>query len=314
MNRFVDKLCAKMGDPSMAELNTSRLDGRTASLEDIRTACYAIPFLADRRLVIVTNPLTRLSSPEAQGEFRELLNNVPPSTALVLLIEDVLERRVWKNFSEKNWLNVWAQKAGGKANLQLFAQPQGGEMAAWIRKKAKELGGQFDPPAASALAGHIGSDTRAATLEIEKLLTFVDFKRPVMAEDVEMLTAPGGQVNIFDMTDALAAGNTSTALRLFHRLLDDQDAAAVFPLIIRLFRQLIMAREILDEGEGRQAIITELRVIPFVAEKLESQARRFTTPRLDMIYHRLLEIDEASKTSQSPLELSLDALIVELGG
>jgi hypothetical protein len=35
-------------------------------------------------------------------------------------------------------------------------------------------------------------------------------------------------------------------------------------------------------------------------------------PALEAIYHKLLEMDEGAKTSQVPLDLALDMLIVEL--
>jgi DNA polymerase III delta subunit len=50
----------------------------------------------------------------------------------------------------------------------------------------------------------------------------------------------------------------------------------------------------------------------FVAQKVCNQARRFSMPALESIYHKLLEIDEGVKTSQVPLDLALDTLIVEL--
>jgi hypothetical protein len=49
-----------------------------------------------------------------------------------------------------------------------------------------------------------------------------------------------------------------------------------------------------------------------VAEKVIQQARRFSLPALEAIYHRLLEIDEGAKTSQVPLDLALDTLVVDL--
>jgi DNA polymerase-3 subunit delta len=37
----------------VADLNVTTLDGRRTTLDDLVTACEAMPFLADRRLVIV---------------------------------------------------------------------------------------------------------------------------------------------------------------------------------------------------------------------------------------------------------------------
>jgi DNA polymerase III delta subunit len=49
-----------------------------------------------------------------------------------------------------------------------------------------------------------------------------------------------------------------------------------------------------------------------VADKLASQARRFNMDQLEAIYHRLLEMDEAMKSSQMPSDLVLDTFIAEL--
>jgi hypothetical protein len=48
-------------DPAMADLNTTYLDGGQLTLGELRHACDSIPFMSDRRLVIVYGLLTRLS-------------------------------------------------------------------------------------------------------------------------------------------------------------------------------------------------------------------------------------------------------------
>jgi DNA polymerase III delta subunit len=59
-------------------------------------------------------------------------------------------------------------------------------------------------------------------------------------------------------------------------------------------------------------VIRELKVAPFVAGKLLSQVRQFTLPALEAIYHQLLELDEAAKTSQMDGDLGVDLLIAAL--
>ncbi len=184
-------------------------------------------------------------------------------------------------------------------------------MAEWIREEARRQGGQFTPAAASALVEHVVNDTQLASLEAEKLLNFVDFKRPVEVEDVEELTAQGGQADVFKMVDALASGNAQLALHLLHRLLEEQEPLSLFGMVARQFRLLLQTRELLDEGGG-QSLSRELHVPSFVADRLISQARRFTMPQLEAVYHRLLEMDEAMKTSQMPSDLVLDTFVAEM--
>lgn len=311
IKRFLSVMIERMGDPSMAELNTSRMDGRQASEDDLRSAANAMPFLAERRLVILSHPTARLTTDAGRKRFQTLLDGLPDSTALVLVVEDTFERRDWKALHGSHWLRRWLEKAGKRGFYQLCQLPSLGSMGRWVQEEARRQKGQFLPDAAGALVAHIGNDTQLASLEIAKLLLYVDGKHPVAAEDVEELTAQGGQADVFEMVDALAAGNARSAMSHLHRLLETQEPLSIFGMVVRQFRLLVQAREVLDEGKSH-AVAQELHLVPFVADKLTKQAQRFNMRQLEGIYHRLLEMDEAMKTSQMPSELVLDTFIAEL--
>jgi hypothetical protein len=68
----------------------------------------------------------------------------------------------------------------------------------------------------------------------------------------------------------------------------------------------------LDGNASIPEIQKALSLHEFVAPKITSQAKGFTLSMLESIYHRLLEIDEGAKTSQVPLDLALDTLIMDL--
>jgi DNA polymerase-3 subunit delta len=160
----------------------------------------------------------------------------------------------------------------------------------------------------------VGVDTRQAGMEIAKLLAYVDWARPIRGSDVETVCIVTSQQSVFDFVDALSSGSGRTAQRLLHRLLENEDAFSLWGMVVRQFRLLIQAREILDGRGNKDDVARALGVHPFVAEKTTSQANRFSMESLENIYHRLLEIDEQVKTGQVTLELALDTLIFELAG
>ena len=312
IQRVLDGLLARMGDPAMADLNTTRYDGREASEEVVRSAANSMPFLSDRRMVILSHPFARLNSEAARARFRELLDGLPESTALVLIIEDSFERRDWRMLRQDHWLRRWFEAAGPRAYYQLCQLPPHSSMPEWVRKEARSLGGQFTTEAAAALVSHIGNDTRTASLEIEKLLLYVDRQRPVEAQDVEELSTQTAQADVFQMVDAMSAGNAPLALNLLHRLMEEEDELNLFGMIVRQFRLLLVGREMLAEGRTSADFARGLARNEFVARKTMEQARRFSQDRLDSIYHRLLEIDEGVKTGRTSLPVALDVLVVEL--
>ena len=309
---------AGLGDEGMGDLNTSRLDGETLGFEALQADALTIPFLADRRLIIVDNARQMLAkvNKDSQEKYLDLFSSLPPSTALVLLVEDEISKkwgeRDWVNLKSYSWLTQWIEKEREKALIVNCSLPDQSDMRAWILRRAKEQGGGFQPEAAQLLASYIGNDTLQAAQEIDKLLTYVGPARIVAPEDVELLTAHAQEGNLFGFTDALGERDGIKAMREFQLLTEKNDVMELTGMIHRQFRLLIQAREILDEGGGIQQIEKELKIAGFIAKKLYSQAQRFGMKNLLSIYQRLLEIDEGIKTGGMPGQTAFELLIADL--
>ncbi len=310
IRKQAEKFGAMFSDPTTADMNTSRLDARTVSENELVNATGAMPFLASQRLVVLENVSKRYTGLEGHKKFVAFLETVPPSTKLVLVDPEEIKERDIPN----HWLVKWATKAGEKAKFQGFHMPKQREMPGWIIGEAKRQGGAIEPPAAVWLAEMTGEDTRQAAQEITKLLTYVNFAHPIGIEDVEAVSIVTAGVDVFDLVDALGTQNGKMAQKLLHRLLEDKDAFEIFGMVVRQFRLLVIAREVIDEGGALPDVIEALGIHPFPAEKAFKQARAFSMETLSAIYHRLLAMDEAAKTGLMPLDLALDTLIVELAG
>ncbi len=292
-------------DPTSADMNTARLDARTMSEDELNNAVNSMPFLAKQRLVLLANPSTRYNKADSRKKFLEFIEKIPDSTRLVLY-ESVEPRE-----AEKHWLNKWAEKTK-LAQTQAYMLPHVREMSGWIVNETKNQNGQIEKAAADRLVEMVGADSRQAAQEISKLLAYVNWARPIKVADVEAVSILTAEPDIFAMVDALASGNGKSAQKLLHRLLESDDPFSVWGMVVRQFRLLLLAREVIDNRGGQREVEQALGVHSFVAEKVFSQAKRFSLPALEKIYHKLLEIDEAAKTSQVTLDLAMETLVVEL--
>lgn len=310
--QFVAALQAKLGDSSLVDLNTNRLEGEALAMDELRNIASAMPFLAERRLVIVTNPCAKFTHPSARKGFIEFLEKVPDTTALVLIEPRSLTDEKDRKQNKINWLEKWARSSGERVSLKAFPLPKGDGLNGWIQDQARAAGGQFSRTAAGELASLVGGDPQQLVQEINKLLVYVNYSRTVQPEDVQNLTVYSKVGDVFAMVDAMGNRNVNLALKLYRQLLIDQEAAAIFWMVIRQFRLLLLAREVLDGGGTEREVERALKIHPFVAKKISAQARRFTLFSLEAIYRRLLELDEAMKTGQTEADLALDTLITGL--
>ena len=293
-------------DPTSADMNTARLDARSIAENDLNNAVNAMPFLAKRRLVLLTNLSAKYNNPSTRKKFLEFIGKSPETTRLVMY-ESIDPRDV-----EKHWLVKWAEKNHKLIQTKAFMLPRMKEMTGWIINETKNQGGQIEPRAAEMLKEMVGVDTRQAGMEISKLMAYVNWARQITTQDVEAVCIVTSQQSVFDFVDALANGNGKSAQHLLHRLLETEDEFSLWGMVVRQFRLLIQAREILDGRGNKDDVARALGVHPFVAEKTTQQAARFSIESLESIYRRLLKIDEGVKTSQVTLDLAMDTLVVEL--
>jgi DNA polymerase-3 subunit delta len=306
---YVSDLESKLGDPGSVAMNLTRLDGHSFNPDELLSVAVTMPFLAKRRLVVLTHPSANLTSPTARKKFIQQLEQVPPTTALVLIEDHILTTEKDRRNGKIHWLEKWALGAGDRVYIKACPLPKGIMMGRWIQDQARKYGGHFAPGAADLLGSLVGGDPRLADQEISKLLAYVNYKRPVDVDDIELLTPDAGQGNIFVLVDSLAGGDGRSTMNMLHRLLEEQDGFSIFGMVVRQFRLLILTREILDQGGDSSRVARQLKTPSFLAEKLTNQARRFRLTDLEMTYHRLLELDEAMKTGEMPSDLALETFV-----
>lgn len=311
----------RMGDPAMGDLNTSVLDGRKLTLPELIHVCDAVPFLSDRRLVIVENLLVRLearrgrrkadqereppaSARELARGLEEYLHRLPDTTRLVFVES--------RSLSQKNPILRLAQ-AEKTGYVREFRLPRRGELDRWIRDRVRERGGEIQPEAVMELAAFVGSDLRLLDQEIEKLLTYLGSARPISRDDVRLLVSSAREASIFDLVDALGLRNRTKAVNTLHQLLDGgQSPVFLLFMIARQFRILSQVRELRAQGATLAQIQKALRLHRFVAEKASRQVGNFSASQLEAIHRRLLETDVSIKTGKTEAALALDLLVAEL--
>ena len=303
----LERFRKQMGADETAALNIHEFDGETSSVSEILAAAMSLPFLAERRLVIVRRLLRQLAqgggAKKALDQLLTALPNLPSFTRLVF-VED----------GELKATHPIIRFAQASETAHIQHNPVARDLSGWLQRRARsEYDAEIEPAAARALATVIGKDLRRADNELHKLVSYTDGQRHITEADVALMTPYVAPANIFHMVDALATGKGHAAMRKLQELLAERerDPIMLFGMIIRQFRLLVLAKEHLESGaDGDMA--KALRVHPFVAQKLREQARRYSLSQLESIYRHLHERDIAIKTGELGATLALQMLVSEL--
>jgi DNA polymerase-3 subunit delta len=312
-NETLKSLQSRLGPPELSALNTTIFDGAQVTLAELKNACDTIPFMAQRRMVIVRGLFRRLAVSQKKSDqsnwkkqylegLAEYLGHLPETTRLVF---------VERNQLPGNHPILRQAKQDEFGYVRAFTPPK--DMVRWVRQRASEKDGDLSPEAAVALVQAVGNNQRLLDQEIEKLLTFANRERPVTSYDVSLLVPYAQEAVIFDAVDAMGQRDGVKAAQLIHNLLEHgNDPLYLFAMIVRQFRLLIQIKELADEGMNAAAISKTIQLHPFPTRKLYTQARNFTLQQLERVHRRLLEIDVQIKTGQIDSVVALDLLIAGL--
>ena len=309
-------LSANEGDDSLYDVNTTTLNGATVSLAELEAAWSTIPFLADKRVVVVRNLLVRMEQGRGSGSSRsrgmdgewadigERLAHVPDSTELIFV-----DAAVSRN-------NPLLRAIRPLAQAHEFRLPSVRDMPGWVRQRADRLGAAIEPSAISALVDAIGNDTRLVDMELQKLALYRSGGRSngmIRRQDVEAMVSYVREANIFAAVDAALEGRAGFALRLAHQLLDEgRSSTYVITMLARQVRFLIVAKDMKARGFHQDEIGRRLSIRGYPLTKTMQQEGRFSAERLTEIHRKLLEADLSIKTGAADEEMALDALIVGL--
>lgn len=294
-------LCAQV--PSdVADLNITRLEGRRLKLETLAAACEAMPFLAERRLVLVSDALKQSKAGKEREELRTYMDRVPAWCDLIFVEREDVDRR--------SILFTHLKKVG---TLREFQPLEGSELQHWVNERAQRYEVKLDTTAARRLIELVGNDTRSLATELAKLASYVGRKGTIKPATVELLVEDGQEQNLFSFIDHLAARRLGPALQGAHALLEDGQAPTyILFMLARQVRILIGVQELSSQRMRPDAMAAELGQKPFVIRKAQEQARGFQAGELARIHARLLELDLATKTGRIQAETALELFVAEV--
>lgn len=211
--RALDALVARYVDPSLRDLAYTAFYADETSAGNIVLEAQTLPFLADRRVIVVRNAERYMNMSGEKGSAVEPLIEYfksPNESTLLLFVANKSDKR--KKF-------YTACKAAG--DVVECPQLEDNELAAWIRHEAEKQGKRIDGAAVDELihraGGRLGDVANALTL----VGNYIGVANPqIRSEDVIAACADVAEESIWNLTDAIANSDTASALRTLHQLFD----------------------------------------------------------------------------------------------
>jgi len=313
--KYLQKFISLMPE-DVRDFNLDIIDAREVEIGNIVNSASTLPFMSEKRTVIVRNAeffkSRKKAGAEDKGEGKgekvnpadELLLKYledPPVTSCLIFCSDSVDkkRRTYK-ILEKN------------GQIVEFSPLKGQQLNEWIDRRARNLGKIIEPAGMAGLITAVGNNLWQLNTELEKLSCYTRTEK-ITAADVELMVSKTTEHSIFELVDAIAEKNNSKAIRMAREMVFlGEPVIKIIFMIARQVRLLLLAKTLLQEGNSEKSLAGLLQAHPYVAQKCAKQARNFSLQELKRDMQKILHADSAIKSGTQEPVLALELLIVSL--
>jgi DNA polymerase-3 subunit delta len=303
LDQAVERLRRRLSAVADLDFNLDAFDGETATADAIVGAANTLPFMSERRLVIVRKA-DRMSTADL-NVLAEYATNPNPETTLVLVATKIAKNlRIYKAIDKTGQVSEY--KAPSKRDyprtvVEMFAA------------RDRRIGLE----AAEVLVRAVGHDLRRLSIEIDKVIAFTGDRQTLSRDDVEEVMSTTAPTSIFDFLDALGSRECRDALRLLASLVAEGESIhGIHAMSLRHVRNLLGVRALRDRGDqpaGAAAIAAQMGMMEWQARNLIRQADRFAAGELVDALRMAAAGEAEMKTSREP-RLVFERWIVSVCG
>ena len=308
---YIDSIEKCILSEELKALNRVVLEGKVDARK-IMDNCETLPVFSERKLVVVKNSglfKSKKKSDEGEGkgkgklqndDLASYLKNTPPYTCLVFYEAEIDKRIKVVDAIKKNGL------------LVEFPYQKPAELVKWVAKVFKSYKKEIEPSTAAQLVDYGEQGMNEILNEICKVALFMGDRTRVASGDIEKVCTKSIKSRIFDLTDAIAGGDRTRALKL----LDDmvvlrEPLPKILFMITRQFRQILEMKLLKDAHLGLEQAAAKMGITTYAAGKIFKQTQSFTVGKLKEAIVDSLEFDVAIKTGKMDDRIAAELLITK---
>ncbi len=308
---YANKLIGKAAGKSFTDFNLQRFDG-DAPADEIAAAVEALPFMAERKCVAVSDLNLEARSAQEISKLNELIAGIPETTVLVIYLPSV-EIDYRKSAKWKAFLKA-AAKYGSSVQLKLR---EGAELEKLLCSMASKRGCELSRQDAARLVSMCGKGLEQLSHELDKLCAYVGGSGVITKKEIDLLTPRSLETTVFSLARALLSGGYDLAYQLLDQLFfQNEEPIMILAALSSSYLDLYRARAAVQSGgssSGLAAVFpADYKGKEFRLRNAERDGKKLSLETLRESLDILLDTDLALKSSRTSDRILLEKMIARL--
>jgi DNA polymerase-3 subunit delta len=306
MQENIKYLVNKNVDKTFRELNYVQFDGSTVDIEAVINTCETIPIMSDKKVVVVYRAkfLGEGEDREDNKKYDRLVKYLDSvSNSCILIVYYVFE-----NDREKPSNKI--KKLDKKSTVVKFDKLKGAALEKKVKSLFEKRGIDIGKIELKLFCDGLENNMNIISNEVDKLCNYT-LDRQITKEDVSIMLPPKSDNDIFDLVDCISQKKPEKALDILNELIfKGEKATFILFMIERQFNILFNLKLGIESGKNKDMLSKELKLNPYICEKMIAQSKRFSSKQLINALDCCLNTEETLKSSSASGKTEMELLII----
>lgn len=278
-------------------MNYNYYEGKGISVPEVIDVAETLPFLAEKRLIIVENSGLFKAGGEALAAY---LESIPETTCFVFVEAEV---------DKRSKLFKIANSAGRAIEL---GEQNADTLKRWVLGMVKKEQLNISEATIEYFLTKVGTDMETIQRESEKLFCYCMGKGTITTQDIDAICTQKISNHIFDMVEAIAQKQQKKALNLYYDLIMLRESPMrILALITRQFNLLLQVKDLRNRSNDNDKIAKKVGLPSFVVKKYVAQASSFKSEQIKEALKACADADEAFKTGRMTEKMCVELVIIQ---
>jgi DNA polymerase-3 subunit delta len=290
------------------ELNLIKIDGMNTSFDSIMNACETMPFMGEKKVVIVYRANFLQDKSDSTGtkiynEIKNYISNLPPYTILIMyyLLNDKRDR---PNKNRK------LTTVGKFLPIVYCDKLKKDKYLKKVSDIFKEKGKQIGRVELMYFCEKVYNNFDIIKREADKLISYCN-DREIRKDDINLLISNSSEDDTFDLVELIAAKKIDKAIDIMKEILYKSDQhMLIISAIQKHFLRLYEVKLKLNKGKKVEDFMSDYRLPQFVCEKLIMQTSKFTEKQLSELIKLCVNAETKLKSTGIDKTMEMEFLLI----
>jgi len=290
------------------DFNVTTYDMEERSIEDAINDAYTIPFMADKKVIIIKNAYFLSNEKKPKKEINHNLDAFnryleSPSAEALLIVHAPYA----KLDERKSITKTLKSKSVVEECVPLKDQ----DLRSWVKRQLGKNDINIDTDALNELLKRVENNTEVLVNETQKLILYAEGNRNVDLDTIKKVITKNVEDNVYEITNMLLENNRSKALEIYYDLvMHSEDPLRILGILVNKYREILHTKLLLKAGKDKADIANYFNATSGRTYYIMKNARGVSSDLVEQHLRTLEDIDYKIKTGQIDKKLGLELFIL----